>query len=88
MRRLLKGQGITTGQIERHSHLSSPLHGLPLCGGQRAVITAGLYDSVSPASELQALHRAWEGSTLLTVRQGHFGYRALQETLKEIEKFL
>lgn len=88
MRRLLRGQGITTGQTGRHSHLSSPLHGTPLCGGAKVVITAGVFDSVSRPEDLRTLHEGWPGSTLLSVRQGHFGYRALQETLKEIEKFL
>ena len=88
LRRLLRGQGITSLQSACHLHLSSPLHGVPLCGGERAIITCGLYDSVATPADLQALHRAWPGSTLLEVRQGHFGYRALQETLKEVEKFL
>jgi len=30
----------------------------------------------------------WHGAKLLHVRQGHFGHRALRETLKEIERFL
>lgn len=88
MRRLLRRQGIRKGDIGRHAHLSSPLHGVPLCGGERSVITAGLYDSVSRAEDLRRLHETWTGSTFLPVRQGHFGYRAMQETLKEVEKFL
>jgi hypothetical protein len=68
--------------------LSSPLHGIPLCGGDRVVITAGVYDRLSPASDLLNLKRRWSGARLLEVRQGHFGYRALRETLKEIERFL
>jgi hypothetical protein len=51
-------------------------------------VTAGAYDSVSPAGELLNLGNRWAGSRLLEVRQGHFGYRALRETLKEIEAFL
>ncbi len=88
LRRLLRAQGITSMQSAHHLHLSSPLHGVPLCGGERAVITSGLYDGVARPEDLQALHAAWQGSTLLHVRQGHFGFRALQETLKGIEKFL
>ena len=88
MRRLLRSRGILPGESERHAHLSSPLHGIPLCGGDRVVITAGVYDSVSPASDLLNLKHRWPGARLLQVRQGHFGYRALRETLKEIERFL
>jgi pimeloyl-ACP methyl ester carboxylesterase len=88
IRRLLRSQGIQPGESARHAHLSSPLHGTPLCGAERVVITAGLYDSVSPASELLNLKDSWPGAKLLEVRQGHFGYRALRETLGEIRSFL
>jgi hypothetical protein len=88
MRRLLRSRGILPGESERHAHLSSPLHGIPLCGGDRVVITAGVYDSVSPTRDLLNLKDRWPGARLLRVKQGHFGYRALRETLKEIERFL
>ena len=88
MRRLLSSKGILPGESARHAHLTSPLHGLPLCGGERVIITAGIYDSISPRSELLELRDRWTGTKLLEVRQGHFGHRALRETLKEIERFL
>jgi hypothetical protein len=88
MRMLLRSRGILPGESERHAHLSSPLHGIPLCGGDRVVVTAGVYDRLSPASDLLNLKHRWPGARLLQVRQGHFGYRALRETLKEIERFL
>jgi pimeloyl-ACP methyl ester carboxylesterase len=88
MRRILRAQGIQPGTIERHLSLTSPLHGRPLCGGERAILTTGLYDTVSPPAELRALHRHWAGSRLLEVRQGHFGHVALRETLEAIEPLL
>lgn len=88
MRSLLRARGIKPGEIERHAHLSSPLHGLPLCGAERTILTSGHYDRVAPARELRELHRRWKGSTLLHVKQGHFGYAALRETLKEVERFV
>jgi hypothetical protein len=88
LRRLLRARGIMPGESAGHAHLSSPLHGVPLCGADRVILTAGLYDSVSPAQELLDLQQRWRGAKLIEVRQGHFGYRALRETLKEIEKFL
>jgi pimeloyl-ACP methyl ester carboxylesterase len=88
LRRLLRARGIMPGESARHAHLSSPLHGVPLCGADRVILTAGVYDSVSPAYELLDLQQRWRGAKLIEVRQGHFGYRALRETLKEIEKFL
>lgn len=88
MRRLLRSRGIMPGESARHAHLSSPLHGIPLCGADRVIITAGVYDSVSPPRELLTLKERWSGAKLLEVKQGHFGYRALRETLKEIDRFL
>ena len=88
MRKLLRSRGIPPGESERHAHLSSPFHGTPLCGGDRVVITAGVYDSVSTTRDLLGLTHHWPGSRLLQVRQGHFGYRALKETLKDIENSL
>jgi hypothetical protein len=88
IRRVLRSRGIRSGESARHAHLSSPLHGTPLCGGDRVVITAGIYDTVSPPAELLSLSQCWTGAKLLSVGQGHFGYLALKETLREIEKFL
>jgi pimeloyl-ACP methyl ester carboxylesterase len=88
LRSLLRSRGILPGESSRHAHLSSPLHGMPMCGCNRIVITAGMYDRISPARELLNLKQSWLGAKLLEVRQGHFGYRALRETLREIEKFL
>ncbi len=84
MRRLLLARGFQPWGLGEHVNLCSPLHGVPLCGGERAVITAGIYDRVSPARELLALKHRWHGSKLLHVRQGHFGYIALRKTLDEI----
>ncbi len=88
LRRLLRSRGILPGESSCHAHLSSPLHGVPICACDRIVITAGMYDRVSPATELFNLKQSWPGAKLLEVRQGHFGYRALRETLREIENFL
>ena len=88
MRQSLRSLGHRRNQIERHNHLISPLHGIPLCRPERILVTGGLYDRVSPLEELRVLTARWKGSRLLKVRQGHFGYRALRETLAEVEPFL
>lgn len=88
MRRLLLARGFQPWTINQHTALCSPLHGVPLCPPERVIITAGLYDHVSPIAELLALHHAWPGSKLLRVRQGHFGHRALRKTLEEIEPLI
>lgn len=85
LRRLLRRKGIQRGESHHHSHLSSPLHGTPLCGGEHVILTAGTYDTIAPLCEIEAVALQWPGAKLLTVRQGHFGYTALPTTLKEIE---
>lgn len=82
---LLRKQGISPADASRHEHLSSPLHGQPLCGGERVIICAGRYDTVSPTSELKKLADTWRGAELLEVNQGHFGHIALRVTLQSIE---
>jgi pimeloyl-ACP methyl ester carboxylesterase len=85
MRRLLRRHDIPRETTERHAHLTSPRHGQPLCGTDRVLLTSGLYDTVSPPAELRALHHRWPGSTLIEVRQGHFGHIALRDTLAALE---
>ncbi|MEI6033693.1 MAG: hypothetical protein WCS65_05375 [Verrucomicrobiae bacterium] len=88
MRRSLRSLGHAHNQIARHQHLISPLHGIPLCDPKRIIVTAGLYDRVSPPEDLAALTKLWKGSRLLQVSQGHFGYKALRETLVAVEPFV
>jgi len=88
MRGLLLARGFEPWGLGEHVRLCSPLHGVPLCGGDRAVITAGIYDQVSPAKELLELKHRWPGAKLLHVRQGHFGYIALRKTLEEIDHLI
>lgn len=88
MRRSLRAHGHSRGNVARLEHLGSPLHGTPLCDHRRIVITAGIYDRVSPEEDLEILTSRWSGTKLLRVAQGHFGYSALRETLKEIERFV
>jgi len=88
MRVLLRREGIVPEDARRHEHLSSPLHGEPLCGGERVIICGGRYDTVSPTTELQILANRWRGAELLEVEQGHFGHVALQATRQAIERRL
>lgn len=88
MRTSLQARGHVPNQTSRHFHLISPLHGIPLCKPERIIVTAGLYDRVSPLVDLKGLTKRWRGSRLLRVRQGHFGYRALRETLVACEAFV
>lgn len=75
----LRGQfsraGIARQMLERHAHLSSPLHA-PAAdrAAQRTLIVGGTYDRIVRLSDLAALHAAWPGSELVTVSQAHFGY--------------
>jgi pimeloyl-ACP methyl ester carboxylesterase len=86
LRRQLERAGVDRDVACRHAHLSSPMHGLPLCGTESVFLAAGLYDTVSPPDRLVALHERWPGSRLLIVPQGHFGYLAHQEMLRALDE--
>lgn len=84
LRRILRERGIPREATPRHAHLSSPQHGRPCVSSDRILLCGGRFDSVSPVGELEELARQWEGAGLLVVPQGHFGYRAMRETLAHI----
>jgi pimeloyl-ACP methyl ester carboxylesterase len=77
LRRELRAHGIPQDLIEGHFPLASPLHGQPLCGGERVLLAAGAYDTIARAEDVARLHAHWAGSTFLTEPQGHFGYRLM-----------
>ena len=72
--------------VARHFHLSSPLHGRPVCDPARILFVTGEFDSIAPPAEIEAIHQAWRGSELLRVRQGHFGYRMMRETIAHLKQ--
>lgn len=76
VRRQLRRVGIDHALVARHAHLTSPLHGTPLCGGEPVLLAAGLFDRVAPRADIAALAARW-GSELLEVPQGHFGYKMM-----------
>jgi 1-acyl-sn-glycerol-3-phosphate acyltransferase len=86
MRRELNRADIGKSLVARHFHLSSPLHNDPLCRADRVLFVAGEYDLIARLSDIEQLHRKWAGSELLRVRQGHFGYRMLRETLARLKE--
>ena len=86
IRRELRQADIEPSLVARHFHLSSPLHNQPLCDSARVLFVTGEYDSIAPAEEIEAIQRKWEGSELLRVRQGHFGYRMMRETIARLKE--
>jgi 1-acyl-sn-glycerol-3-phosphate acyltransferase len=82
----LRRANIEPSLIARHFHLSSPLHSQPLCDPARVVFVAGEFDSIAPAAQIEAIQQKWRGSDLLRVRQGHFGYRMMRETIARLVK--
>ncbi len=88
MRRELRARGHSPGNTLPFEHLGSPSRGAPLSDHKNIVVTAGLYDRISPLADLENLSARWNGSELLRVRQGHFGYRALRETMARLEPLI
>ena len=81
MRRELRRASIEPSLVARHYHLSSPLHNQPLCDAERVLFVAGEFDLISRSTDVEKIQQQWQGSELLRVRQGHFGYRMLRETI-------
>jgi 1-acyl-sn-glycerol-3-phosphate acyltransferase len=85
IRRELRRSNIEPSLIARHFHLSSPLHNQPLCDSARVLFVSGEFDSIAPAEQIEAIQRKWRESELLRVRQGHFGYRMMRETIARLK---
>ena len=88
MRRELRARGHLPGNTRPIEHLGSPLHGVPLCDPGSIVVTGGVYDRISPIIDLEDLVLRWNGAALIRSRQGHFGYRALRDTMEKVEKMV
>jgi Esterase/lipase len=75
IRRQLARGGLDRALIDRHAHLSSPLHAQPAGNvGERTLIIGGSFDRIVSMADLVVLRNAWRGSELITVPQAHFGY--------------
>jgi 1-acyl-sn-glycerol-3-phosphate acyltransferase len=70
--------------VARHFHLSSPNHTQPLCDPSRVLFVCGDFDTIARPEDLEGIHQKWRGSHFLRVRQGHFGYRMLRETVAHL----
>jgi 1-acyl-sn-glycerol-3-phosphate acyltransferase len=86
IRRELIQANVERALVARHFHLSSPLHGRPVCDPRRILFVTGEFDSIAPPVEIEAIHQRWHGSELLRVRQGHFGHRMMPETVAYLKQ--
>jgi pimeloyl-ACP methyl ester carboxylesterase len=86
VRRELREANVEPALVSRHFHLSSPLHSQPACDPARILFVTGEFDAIAPPAEIEAIQRTWRGSELLRVRQGHFGYRMMPQTISRLEE--
>jgi 1-acyl-sn-glycerol-3-phosphate acyltransferase len=86
IRRELSRAKIEPSLVARHFHLSSPFHNQPLCDPARVLFVSGEFDSIAPAEQIEAIQAKWRGSDLLRVKQGHFGYRMMRETIARLKE--
>jgi 1-acyl-sn-glycerol-3-phosphate acyltransferase len=86
IRRELRRANIDPSLVARHFHLSSPLHNQPLCDPARVLFVTGEFDSIAPAEQIEAIQRKWRESELLRLRQGHFGYQMMRETIARLKE--
>src|SRR4030095_2422528 len=68
VRRELGQANVDRALVARHFHLSSPLHGRPVCDPRRILFVTGEFDSIAPPAEIEAIQQTWRGSALLTLR--------------------
>jgi pimeloyl-ACP methyl ester carboxylesterase len=85
LRRDLQRSGIDHALVERHFHLTSPMHNLPLGGNEKVLFAAGDYDRIARVADVERLQRAWPGSQLLRVPQGHFGHRMMPAVFEHLK---
>jgi pimeloyl-ACP methyl ester carboxylesterase len=86
LRRELRRVGVEAELIARHFPLESPMHGVPRGTADRVIFCAGEYDKIARIEDVQRLHERWQGSEMLRLPQGHFGYgmmRAVWNRLQE-----
>jgi 1-acyl-sn-glycerol-3-phosphate acyltransferase len=86
LRRELLQANIERDLVARHFHLSSPLHGQPVCDPKQILFVTGEFDAIAPTAEIEAIQQTWHGSELLHVRQGHFGHRMMRETIAHLKQ--
>jgi len=86
MRRELRRAKIAPELVARHFHLSSPSHNEPVCDPARVLFVCGDFDLIARPSDIEAIQQKWRGSELLRVRQGHFGYRMMRETVARLKE--
>jgi 1-acyl-sn-glycerol-3-phosphate acyltransferase len=86
MRRELRRTMIEPSLVARHFHLSSPMHNKPMCDADRVLFVSGEFDLIARSTDIEKIHQEWHGSELLRVRQGHFGYRMLRETVARLKQ--
>jgi pimeloyl-ACP methyl ester carboxylesterase len=86
LRRELLQANIERDLVARHFHLSSPLHGQPVCDPKQILFVTGEFDAIAPTAEIEAIQQTWHGSELLRVRQGHFGHRMMRETIAHLKQ--
>lgn len=80
VRRGLGRAGVTPGDLSEHLRLVGPNQGQPAFPGKHVIFSAGSYDHIARAEDIQSLSHEWEGSELLIEPQGHFGYRLMRAT--------
>ena len=57
-----------------------------LPSAERVLFVAGEFDLIARPADIEKIQQKWRGSELLQVRQGHFGYRMLRETIGRLKE--
>jgi hypothetical protein len=58
----------------------------PACGAPRVLLASGVWDRIARPDDVAALHRRWPGSALISVEQGHFGFRMAEACYRHLSE--
>ncbi|MCS7062438.1 MAG: alpha/beta hydrolase family protein [Methylacidiphilales bacterium] len=82
IQRKLRQVGIKLSDAEPHFRLCCPRYMSLHCEPRDVLLVAGEYDEVTPAYEIEQLHRMWKGSHYACFPQGHVGYTLMPESFR------
>ncbi|PTX97620.1 hypothetical protein DB346_21775 [Verrucomicrobia bacterium LW23] len=80
LRRHLRKQGITREMTLPSQRMCCPSNYQPRLPAGNVILIAGTYDLIAPPADIEALHKAWQGSHYACFDQGHVGYTLMPKS--------
>jgi len=78
----LRKVGLGPTDTAKNMRLVCPGKLKPILSGKHILMLAGEYDRIAPPEDIEALSRAWAGSTYACFPQGHVGYTLMPQSFR------